>query len=78
MFCVKAYTEGGPVLCALLRGGWPLSDVSTWRRACGSLIYILIGYKYIGSEGEYEQFTKDNKKYRLHKFKQDALIELDS
>ena len=37
-----------------------------------------IGYKHIGSEGEYEQFTKDNKKYRLHKFKQDALIELDS
>ena len=37
-----------------------------------------IGYKHIGSEGEYEQFIKDNKKYRLHKFKQDALIELDS
>ena len=37
-----------------------------------------IGYKHIGSEGEYEQFTKDNKKYKLHKFKKDALIELDS
>ena len=37
-----------------------------------------LGYKHIGSEGEYEQFTKDNKRYKLHKFKKDALIELDS
>ena len=37
-----------------------------------------IGYKHKGSEGDYEQFVKDNKNYRIHKFKKDALIELDS
>jgi len=36
-----------------------------------------IGYKHKGSEGDYEQFVKDNKNYKIHKFKKGALIELD-
>ncbi len=37
-----------------------------------------IGYNYRGSEGEYEQFSKDGKNYKVHKFKKDATIELDT
>ena len=37
-----------------------------------------IGYQHIGSYGDYEQFTKDGKKYKIHKFKEGALIELDT
>ena len=36
-----------------------------------------LGYKHKGSEGSYEQFIKDGKNYKLHKFKQDAQIELE-
>jgi len=36
-----------------------------------------LGYKHRGSEGSYEQFVKDGKNYKLHKFKQDAQIELE-
>ena len=37
-----------------------------------------IGYKHIGSEGNYEQFVKDGKNYKIHKFKKNATIELDT
>ena len=37
-----------------------------------------IGYYHRGSEGEYEQFSKDGKNYKVHKFKKDATIELDT
>ena len=37
-----------------------------------------IGYHHRGSEGEYEQFSKDDKNYKVHKFKKDATIELDT
>ena len=36
-----------------------------------------IGYKHIGSQDHYEQFTKDNKKWKVHKWKKDAIIEED-
>ena len=36
-----------------------------------------LGYKHKGSEGSYEQFIKGGKNYKLHKFKQDAQIELE-
>ena len=36
-----------------------------------------IGYAHRGSEGEYEQFSKDNKNYKIHKYKKDAIIEID-
>ena len=36
-----------------------------------------LGYEHRGSEGEYEQFSKDNKKYKVHKYKKDATIEPD-
>ena len=36
-----------------------------------------LGYKHRGSEGEYEQFMKDGKNYKLHKFKENAEIELE-
>ena len=37
-----------------------------------------LGYKHIGSEGNYEQFTKDNKKYKIHRFEKNAQIILES
>ena len=37
-----------------------------------------LGYTHRGSEGEYEQFYKDNKNYKLHKFQKDAQIELET
>jgi hypothetical protein len=37
-----------------------------------------IGYHYRGTEGEYEQFSKDGKNYKIHKFKEGATIELDT
>jgi len=37
-----------------------------------------LGYTHKGSEGEYEQFYKDNKNYKLHRFKKDAQIELEA
>ena len=36
-----------------------------------------LGYKSRGSEGEYDQFIKDGKNYRLHKYKENAEIELE-
>ena len=37
-----------------------------------------LGYKHYGSEGNYEQFIKDDKKYKVHRFQKNAQIELDS
>ena len=37
-----------------------------------------LGYTHRGSEGEYEQFYKDKKNYKLHKFQKDAQIELET
>ena len=37
-----------------------------------------LGYTHRGSEGEYEQFYKDEKNYRIHKFKKEAEIELET
>ena len=37
-----------------------------------------LGYKHIGSEGNYERFIKDNKKYKIHRFEKNAQIELES
>ena len=39
--------------------------------------YKSLGYQHRGSEGQYEQFLKGNKKYRLHKFKPDAQLETE-
>jgi len=36
-----------------------------------------LGYTHRGSEGEYEQFSKDNKNYKIHKYKENATIEPD-
>lgn len=36
-----------------------------------------LGYIHRGSEGNYEQFKKDNKNYKHHKYKADAVIESD-
>ena len=36
-----------------------------------------LGYKHRGSEGNYEQFMKDGKNYKHHKYKADAVIEPD-
>ena len=36
-----------------------------------------LGYKHKGSEGNYEQFMKDGKNYKHHKYKADAVIEPD-
>jgi len=36
-----------------------------------------LGYQYRGSEGMYYQFLKDNTKYKIHKFKENASIEID-
>ena len=36
-----------------------------------------LGYKSRGREGDYEQFIKDGKNYRLHKYKEKAEIELE-
>ena len=36
-----------------------------------------LGYQYRGSEGLYYQFLKDNIKYKIHKFKENASIEID-
>ena len=37
-----------------------------------------LGYKHRGSEGNYEQFHKDGKDYRIHRFIKNAQIELES
>jgi len=37
-----------------------------------------LGYTHKGSEGEYEQFYKNNKNYKLHRFKKDAQIMLET
>jgi hypothetical protein len=34
-----------------------------------------LGYSHRGSEDQYEQFSKDNKNYKIHRFKKDATIE---
>ena len=36
-----------------------------------------LGYRHKGSEDQYEQFSKDNKNYKIHRFKKDAVIEPD-
>jgi uncharacterized protein YdaU (DUF1376 family) len=36
-----------------------------------------LGYKHRGSEGNYEQFIKDDKNYKIHKFEKEAKIELE-
>ena len=36
-----------------------------------------LGYQYRGSEGLYYQFLKVNIKYKIHKFKENASIEID-
>ena len=36
-----------------------------------------LDYTHKGREGEYEQFAKNGKNYRIHRFKQDAQIELE-
>ena len=36
-----------------------------------------LGYAHRGSEDQYEQFSKDNKNYKIHRFKKDAVIEPD-
>ena len=37
-----------------------------------------LGYTHKGSEGNYEQFTKDGKDYKIHRFEKNAQIELES
>ena len=37
-----------------------------------------LGYIHRGSEGNYEQFSKDGKNYKIHRFEKNAQIELDS
>ena len=37
-----------------------------------------LGYKHTGRFGDYEEFIKDNKKYKIHRFDKNATIELDS
>ena len=36
-----------------------------------------LGYAHRGSEDQYEQFSKDNKNYKIHRYKKDAVIEPD-
>ena len=36
-----------------------------------------LGYIHRGSEGEFEQFKKDNINYKVHKFKKNASIDID-
>ena len=36
-----------------------------------------LGYTHRGNVDQYEQFSKDNKNYKIHRFKKDAVIELD-
>ena len=36
-----------------------------------------LGYAHRGSEDQYEQFSKDNKNYKIHRFKKGAVIEPD-
>ena len=36
-----------------------------------------LGYAHRGSEDQHEQFSKDNKNYKIHRFKKDAVIEPD-
>ena len=36
------------------------------------------GYKFVGTFGEYDEFTKNGQKYKKHRFKKDAKMELDS
>ena len=36
-----------------------------------------LGYRHKGAFGNYEEFTKDNKKYKIHRFQKDAVIEPD-
>ena len=36
-----------------------------------------LGYSHRGSEDQYEQFSKDNKNYKIHRYKKDAVIEPD-
>jgi hypothetical protein len=36
-----------------------------------------LGYAHRGSEDQYEQFSKDNKNYKIHRFKKEAVIEPD-
>ena len=36
-----------------------------------------LGYYHKGAFGDYEEFTKDNKKYKIHRFQKNAVIELD-
>jgi len=37
-----------------------------------------LGYQHKGSEGDYEQFTKDEKNWKIHRYKKNSLIELDN
>ena len=36
-----------------------------------------LGYAHRGSEDQHEQFSKDNKNYKIHRYKKDAVIEPD-
>ena len=38
---------------------------------------VKLGYHHKGSEGDYEQFSKDGKNWKLHRFKKNSIIELD-
>jgi len=37
-----------------------------------------LGYSHRGNEGMYEQFSKEGKNYKIHKYNKDAQIELES
>jgi hypothetical protein len=36
-----------------------------------------LGYQHKGSEGNYEQFFKDGKNWKIHRYKKNSIIELD-
>ena len=36
-----------------------------------------LGYKHKGTFGDYEEFTKDGKNWKIHRYKKNSLIELD-
>ena len=37
-----------------------------------------LGYVHRGTDGDYEQFTKDGKNWKIHRYKKNSTIELDS
>ena len=38
---------------------------------------VKLGYHHRGREGDYEQFSKDGKNWKLHRYKKNSIIELD-